>query len=94
MPDAIHCRHRLPSPETAGFCDVTDAETGEVRLALDSLKAAAARSPHLRCKGKLGTWNWTYRKYCETCPDAVREKDGLSQNKRSGNAAGPHAESL
>lgn len=38
MSDAIHCRHRLPSPETAGFCDVTDAETGEVRLALDSLQ--------------------------------------------------------
>lgn len=76
MSDTIRCRHRLPSPEVAGFCDVVNPETGEVVISAgDALKDAAARSPHMRpcprCKGSQGTWNWTERRYCERCPDAV-----------------------
>ena len=35
----IRCRHRLPSPELAGCCDIIDQETGEVlRDAVDALR--------------------------------------------------------
>ena len=59
----IRCKYRLPNPETAGAAD------------METLKAWAKRSPHMRpCplrKGSKGTWDWTYRKYCEKCPNAV-----------------------
>lgn len=72
----LRCRHRLPNPETAGYCDRIDPETGEVLMsAWDALREAARRSPDLRpcprCKGSRGTWNWIYRKDCAGCPDAV-----------------------
>ena len=71
-PDAIRCRHRLPSPEDAGFCDIVDPETGEVRVsAMDALKQAAAQHPDLRpCPHHK--WHWIYRKTCAKCPDAVK----------------------
>lgn len=60
----IRCKYRLPSPAVAGY------------TTLEALKEHAAASPHLRpCpmhKGSKGTWDWTYRKYCEKCPNAVR----------------------
>ena len=76
MPKA-RCRHRLPSPAVAGAGDIVDRETGEVlRLAVDVLRDWAAQWPHLRpCprhKGSKGTWDWTYRNYCENCPEAIR----------------------
>lgn len=74
----LRCRHRLPRPELAGYCDLIDEETGEVvATAADTLKRAAVRYPHLRpcprCRGSRGTWNWIDRKGCVGCPDAVRD---------------------
>lgn len=54
----IRCRHRIPSPEAAGY------ET------LDGLKAAAARYPHLRPCKKHG-WNWLHRTACAKCGDRI-----------------------
>ena len=73
----VRCRHRLPNPEAAGYCDKLDPETGEViKSAMDALKEAARRSPDLRpCplhKGTRGTWHWIERKWCEKCPEAIR----------------------
>lgn len=66
MPE-IRCKYRLPSPAAAGC------------TTLEVLKEQAAKYPHLRpCPkhaGENGSWNWTYRQYCERCPDAVRSKD-------------------
>ena len=63
MPE-VRCCYRLPNPETAGCAT------------MEKLKEAARLYPHLRpCprhKGANGTWNWTYRKYCEGCPEAIR----------------------
>ncbi|WP_165177508.1 hypothetical protein [Desulfovibrio sp. ZJ369] len=75
----MRCRHRLPNPETAGYCDRIDPETGEVLMsAWDALREAARRSPDLRpCPrqlGSRGTWNWIYRTTCEKCPDAVKKE--------------------
>ena len=60
------CRHRLPSPQVAGAVDVA------------TLKAWAAKSPHLRpCilhKGERGTWNWIDRKECEGCGESIWEE--------------------
>ena len=47
----IRCRHRIPSPEAAGY------ET------LEGLKAGAARYPHLRPRPKQGC-HWLYRTAC------------------------------
>lgn len=74
----LRCRHRLPSPELAGYCDVVHPETGEVlKTAIQGLREGAQRHPDLRpCprhKGSRGTWNWIYRTTCRKCPDAVRE---------------------
>lgn len=73
------CKYRLPSPETAGFCDVVNRQTGEVlKTGLEGLREAARRSPDLRpCplhKGSRGTWNWIYRTACAKCPDAVKDE--------------------
>ena len=61
----LRCRHRLPSPELAGY------------TTWEGLREAAERNPDLRpCprqKGSRGTWNWIYRETCRKCPDAVRE---------------------
>ena len=67
----IRCRHRLPSPELAGCCDIIDQETGEVlRDAVDALRDWAAQYPHLRpCKKH--SWNWLYRKACAKCGDRI-----------------------
>ncbi|WP_165177395.1 hypothetical protein [Desulfovibrio sp. ZJ369] len=74
----LRCRHLLPNPETAGYCDRIDPDTGEVIKAWDALREAARRSPDLRpCprhKGSRGTWNWIYRKDCAGCPDAVKKE--------------------
>lgn len=76
MTAALRCRHRLPGPEAAGYCDRVDSETGEViRSGWDALREAAKRHPELRpCprhRGRRGTWNWIYRATCAKCPDAV-----------------------
>ena len=73
------CKSRLLSPETAGFCDIVNPETGEVfKTGLESLREAALRSPHLRpCpkhKGSRGTWNWIERTWCEKCPAALKDE--------------------
>ena len=54
----IRCRHRIPSPEAAGY------ET------LEGLKAAAARYPHLRPCPKQGC-HWLYRTACAKCGDKL-----------------------
>ncbi len=74
---SIRCRHRLPSPELAGYCDIIEPDTGEVvSRGWDRLREAARRHPEirpcLRCKGKYGSWHWIERRYCMRCPDAVR----------------------
>lgn len=79
MSTALCCRHRLPNPELAGYCDRIDPDTGEVLMSgWDALREAARRSPDLRpcprCKGSRGTWNWIYRKDCARCPDAVKKE--------------------
>lgn len=55
---SIRCRHRIPSPEAAGY------ET------LEGLKAAAARYPHLRPCPKQGC-HWLYRTACAKCGDRI-----------------------
>lgn len=61
----IHCRHRLPTPETTGA------------VSWDVVKAWAALYPHLRpCprqKGARGTWDWVYRDICGKCPERKAE---------------------
>ena len=62
MPE-LRCRHRLPSPEVAGY------------TTLEKLKEIARQYPHLRpCplhKGDRGSWHWIERTRCEGCPEAV-----------------------
>lgn len=73
----LRCRHRLPSPEAAGYCDRLDQLTGEVVSGWDALREAARRHPDVRpCprhRGSRGTWNWIERMACARCPDAVEE---------------------
>ena len=54
----IRCRHRIPSPEAAGF------------LTAEGLREAAAQYPHLRPCKKHG-WNWLYRTACAKCVDKL-----------------------
>ncbi len=59
MTPDIRCRHRLPSPELAGYCDIIEPDTGEVvSRGWDRLREAARRHPEIRP--------------CPRCTDAVR----------------------
>lgn len=54
----IRCRHRIPSPDAAGFTTP------------EGLREAAARYPHLRPRPKRGC-HWLYRTACAKCPDRL-----------------------
>ena len=68
----IRCRHRLPSPELAGF------------TTLEGLREAAAQYPHLRpCPRQR--WQWIYRKACKKCADRVEvELEGSESGYEKG----------
>ena len=55
---SIRCRHRIPSPEAAGY------------QTLEGLKEAARRYPHLRPCPKQGC-HWLYRTACAKCGDKL-----------------------
>ena len=54
----VRCRHRIPSPDAAGFTTP------------EGLREAAARYPHLRPRPKRGC-HWLYRTACAKCRDRL-----------------------
>lgn len=73
----IRCRHRLPSPELAGF------------TTLERLREAAARYPHLRPCPKYG-WSWLYRTACAKCRDRVEGELEGSELEHEKGPVGKH----
>lgn len=70
---ALHCRHRLPTPQAAGY------ETKEALL------EAISAFPHLRPCPKANWW-WLDKKRCQKCRNRVevnlegREENGRTEN--------------
>lgn len=71
---SLHCRHRLPTPQAAGY------ETKEALL------EAINMFPHLRPCPKANWW-WLDKKRCEKCRNRVEvELEGRKENGRTENA--------
>lgn len=71
---SLHCRHRLPTPQDAGY------ETKEALL------EAINMFPHLRPCPKANWW-WLDKKRCEKCRNRVEvELEGRKENGRTENA--------
>lgn len=71
---ALHCRHRLPTPQAAGY------ETKEALL------EAISAFPHLRPCPKANWW-WLDKKRCQKCRNRVEVKlEGREENGRTENA--------
>ena len=73
----IRCRHRISSPEAAGFTTP------------EGLREAAARYPHLRPCPKYG-WSWLYRTACAKCRDRVEGELEGSEPEHEKGPVGKH----
>ena len=73
----IRCRHRISSPEAAGFTTP------------EGLREAAARYPHLRPCPKRGC-HWLYRTACAKCRDRVEGELEGSEPEHEKGPVGKH----